>query len=148
NEEEERQERRKTARRQVHAPSISPPARRARAPPVHRVDVVQTPTARHALVTAAVAAALALVLPGPPTRAQELADGAQRAGEPSWGDYTSPARRRGRQLRRQGLVKLLDAQQASPDSLGPPPEVLFDQALLRFDRALRDLPDDPDLLYF
>ena len=106
---------------------------------------MQTPIARHALVTVAVATALAALAP---TRAQELADGAQRAGEPSWGDYTSPERRRGRQLRRQGLLKLLDAQQSSPDSLGPPPDVLFDQALVRFERALRDLPGDADLLYF
>ncbi|AKF07498.1 tetratricopeptide repeat protein [Sandaracinus amylolyticus] len=99
---------------------------------------------RHVLVTllAALLGAAAVA------RAQELEGGVQRAGEPSWGDHAHPERRRARQLRRQGLVKLLDAQESDPDSLGPPPEVLFEQALVRFERARRDLPDDPDLLYF
>ncbi|MDQ3034830.1 MAG: tetratricopeptide repeat protein, partial [Myxococcota bacterium] len=83
-----------------------------------------------------------------PAGAQEIAGGMPRAGEPSWGDYVSPERRTARQLRRDGLVRLLDALGSTGQGLGPPPEVLFEQALIRFERARRALPQDPDLLYF
>lgn len=106
---------------------------------------------RSTAVTVRLAAALVVsVLAGGAgaARAQEIADGMQRAGEPSWGDYLAPDRRTARQLRRDGLVKLLDARASRSDGLGPPPEVLYEQALIRFERARRALPDDADLLYF
>jgi tetratricopeptide (TPR) repeat protein len=102
---------------------------------------------RHSLVTW-LALGLTLGLPGEALQAQEITGGMPRAGEPSWADYAAPERRVARQLRRDGLVRLLDAQRTEPDSIGPPPEVLFEQALVRFSRARRALAHDPDLLYF
>jgi tetratricopeptide (TPR) repeat protein len=81
-------------------------------------------------------------------RAQEIAGGMPRAGEPSWGDYLAPERRTARQLRRDGLGLLLDALGSRSSTFGAPSEVLYERALIRFERARRTLPDDPDLLYF
>lgn len=127
---------------------------------LHRSAVVTVSRPRrHAPVTALVSLSRALAAAGviaglvgagapPIAGAQELAGGAPRAGEPSWADYLAPERRVARQLRRDGLARLLDAMLSSGESLGRPPDVLYDQALIRFDRARRALRRDPDLLYF
>jgi tetratricopeptide (TPR) repeat protein len=101
-----------------------------------------------------IAGALAVSLSAAPERcaAQSIEGGMPRAGEASWGDYLDDDdRRRARDLRRQGLVLLLQAIVTDPDPTGPAPQPLdvqLDRALLRFVRARRALPRDPDLLYF
>lgn len=95
----------------------------------------------------AMLAVLVVSSPARRTAAQVSEGGLPRAGESSWLDYAAPQRRIARQLVRDGLVWLLEA-------LGPvnrasaTPETDFEHALLRFERARRSLPRDPDLLYF
>jgi tetratricopeptide (TPR) repeat protein len=48
-----------------------------------------------------------------------------------------------------GLERLLAAAGPSEPELGDPPrDLVLDEALLRFERARRDIPDDPDLAYY
>jgi tetratricopeptide (TPR) repeat protein len=69
-----------------------------------------------------------------------------------WREHVDPARRLALGYRQEGLLRLLQAM--SPDvelsaALGSPPRwLLLDQALLRFERAARLTPDDPELAYY
>lgn len=84
---------------------------------------------------------LALALPLLPTTA--------RAQEGGWSEVFDPAERLGRRRMRQGLTKLVHGLTPGDPALGAAPRwVLLEQALVRFERARRVLPDDPELAYY
>lgn len=92
----------------------------------------------------ALALALTLaVIPPAAARAQ------LRAG--SWREIFDAERRLGVFYKQSGLARLLeglDANALSPELGDLPAHLLLDQALIRFERARRRMPDDPELAYF
>lgn len=90
--------------------------------------------------------AVAILLFSARAMAQIEAERDPRAG---WREIADPERRIGRLFLREGLRRLLDAMNGQDPELGDAHESLvYDQALLRFDRARRSLPDDPELAYY
>lgn len=69
--------------------------------------------------------------------------------EGGWRELVDPSRRLGLSYRQDGLYRLVRAMGTDDPGLGDaPPWVLLDQALLRFERARRSLPDDVELAYY
>src|SRR5262249_6162523 len=88
-------------------------------------------------------ALLGILLTLAPASAQPLP---QQQG--AWRELLSPERREGQLNLQLGLAKLLVALGRNDPELGDAPRwLLIEQALLRFARARRALPDDPDVLY-
>jgi len=78
-----------------------------------------------------------------------LTDGRARIGERSFDDLGRPERREARLLLRDGLRLLLAALASEPGAaIEPDSQVQLEQALERFDRAMRVLPDDPELGFY
>lgn len=66
-----------------------------------------------------------------------------------WAEVFDPERRMGLLYRRHGLAKLVEALSGSRPELGDAPQwLLLEQALVRFERARRLIPDDPELAYY
>lgn len=86
-----------------------------------------------------------------PTASAELrplTDGRARLGEGGWAEVSSPPRREGRTLAREGLALLLDARGAPlDDGLGPSSQLQIERAIERLDRAVTLLPDDAELAF-
>lgn len=71
-------------------------------------------------------------------------------GRGGWRELVDPGRRQGLHYERDGLVRLLEALEPGalqPELGDPPAHLLLDQALLRFERARRARPDDPQIAY-
>lgn len=72
-----------------------------------------------------------------------------RGPSTGWREIFDPERRLGLMYRQQGLVRLIAALRDGDPELGDSaPHVLLDQALIRFERARRRMPDDPELAYY
>lgn len=66
-----------------------------------------------------------------------------------WAEVFDPERRMGRHYRRLGLARLVQAMISDRAELGDAPEwLVLEQALVRFERARRLIPDDPELAYY
>ncbi len=74
---------------------------------------------------------------------------ADRTGRGAWREIVDPERRLGVAYRQDGLLRLVRAITGEDAALGGADTwVLLDQALIRFDRARRRLPDDPELAFY
>ena len=74
---------------------------------------------------------------------------AQGSGESGWAEIFSPERRRGRRMTQLGLRKLTHAMGRLRPELGDEPRwLVLEEALLRFERARRYLPDEPALAFY
>lgn len=66
-----------------------------------------------------------------------------------WAEVFDPDRRMGLLYRRHGLAKLIEALSGAHPDLGDAPRwLVLEQALVRFERARRLIPDDPELAYY
>lgn len=66
-----------------------------------------------------------------------------------WTEVFDAGRRMGLLYRRHGLAKLVEALSSSHPELGDAPQwLVLEQALVRFERARRLIPDDPELAYY
>ncbi len=73
----------------------------------------------------------------------------ERDASGGWREVFEPERRLGRLYVREGLARLIQAMGREEPELGDaPPWLLLDQALMRFERARRYLPNDPELAYY
>ncbi len=86
-----------------------------------------------------------LTLSSPVALAQPAADRGDHGG---WRELLDPERRQGLHYRQAGLIRLVQGLHRDAVALDSPPWVLLDQALLRFERARRRIPDDPELAYY
>lgn len=90
------------------------------------------------------AMALALAIAPPCASAQ-----APARGPSPWRDVFEPERRLGLMYRQEGLARLVQSFLPDRPDLGDTqPYLLVEQALIRFERARRHLPDDAELAYF
>lgn len=72
-------------------------------------------------------------------------------GSGGWRELADPERRIGLLYKQDGLARLIEGlggSALSPELGDPPAHLLLDQALIRFERARRRLPNDPELAYF
>jgi tetratricopeptide (TPR) repeat protein len=74
---------------------------------------------------------------------------AERDPRAGWPEIVDPDRRVGRLFMREGLRRLLFAMGEENPELGDPPRhLMIEQALLRFERAARSIPDDAELAHY
>ena len=136
-EDQQRREDRRQSKAEGHGGSLHPPAGAGS----RRHRVATKPTRGYPpRVRSLSLAFLTLSLLAPP---------AAHAQEGGWAEIFDPAQRLGRRRMRQGLAKLVHGLSPGDPALGAAPRwVLLEQALVRFERARRVLPDDPELAYY